>query len=197
MEAHELAEKFEWKDVKENQTDITGYELANEIMLNADSLVASTIGSKVGYFDGEQVIIPIPDNTILPLMVKCMDDSYTDDSRQAIMSLIRSLFRGLIQNFIPKLNNNINSEIIPLTDRNKYIYKISDLGLYDNVDCSVVGAEPDKDYCKLQVEIILDREKRDDVANIKDRIEVICSDLVQEAKRIKELPDEEREKFIK
>ena len=153
-----LTKDFKWDDVPDNQEDIEGYELVAEIRECVNLAVESTLTSK-GYFDGEEVIIPLP-NDLHPLFLKCKDDKYSDISKHMIMDIIQLSFYAIVMRSHSKeLTNKINTEIIPVTSDHKYSYTIKNLGIYDNVNCSIVGKEKEESPCLLQVEIELDRQK--------------------------------------
>jgi hypothetical protein len=198
MDANELTKNFKWDDVPETQEDIEGYKLADEIMECTETLVVSALREK-GHFDGEEVIIPLPNESIPPLMLKCLDDNYSDYSRQSIMSLIQSLFCGKMKSYTEALTKKINTEIIPTTERHEYIYTIHDLGIYDNVDCPIMGDEKEKDFCKLQVEIVMDREKRDELekdklTRLKEHVGNACAVALEEQIKMEKLKESDAKK---
>jgi len=154
----DLTKNFKWDDVPEWQEDIEGYELAVDIRECVNLAVESTLTSK-GHFDGEEIIIPLP-NDLHPLFLKCRDDKYSDISKHMIMDIIQLSFYAIVmQSYSKELTNKINTEIIPATLEHKYSYAIKNLGIYDNVNCSIVGEEKEESPCLFQVEIEVERQK--------------------------------------
>ncbi len=126
---------FVWSEEKEEGVlELEGHEFAKAIDNCATLLLQQLLSSMShGQYDGEEIIVPIAGD-MHPLMMECLSEKYTDESKGNVFALIQDVFFAKAMQSKKRIEEKINVEVMPVTQEHKNRYVLVNLGIHDNLE---------------------------------------------------------------